>query len=351
MSVPQPSTRSSLGALILIAAVVGAVAAVFAWTAGLFSPHRISPNKVVAAFAPPGGPALGHRRNHAKGICFTGVFEADGQGSTLSDAPMLKPGQYPAVGRFNIASADLAVKDGTARVRGMGLQIEAPDGQVWRMAMIDAPFFPVATVRTFYSLLTTSRSTEPGAMKDFVAAHPEFAAFGAWAQGAPWTASFAEEPYNSLNSFVFENGSGQKSVVRWSLVPSAAPQYVSPEDLAKRGPDFLEDEIAQRVKGGALTWTLVATVADPTDPTSDPSKAWPAGRRTVTLGTLSVREVQPERDGPCRDINYDPSVLPAGMTTSDDPFPAARSSAYRRSYDLRTAEEKYYPHGAAGPAQ
>ena len=59
-----------------------------------------------------------------------------------------------------------------------------------------------------------------------------------------------------------------------------------------------------------------------------------------------VRQVQPERDGPCRDINFDPTVLPAGVTTSDDPFPAARSSAYRVSYDRRTAEEKDYPRTA-----
>ena len=34
------------------------------------------------------------------------------------------------------------------------------------------------------------------------------------------------------------------------------------------------------------------------------------------------------------------------MRTSDDPFPAARSSAYAKSYDLRTAEAKDYPRTA-----
>jgi catalase len=29
---------------------------------------------------------------------------------------------------------------------------------------------------------------------------------------------------------------------------------------------------------------------------------------------------------------------------SDDPFPAARSSAYAKSYDLRTSEVKDYPY-------
>jgi catalase len=38
------------------------------------------------------------------------------------------------------------------------------------------------------------------------------------------------------------------------------------------------------------------------------------------------------------------------MRVSDDPFPAARSSVYRESYDLRAAEAKDYPRtGAAKP--
>jgi catalase len=66
--------RSPLGSLTLIVIVAGAAA--FAYTAGWFSPERLTPGRLVAALAPPTGPALGHRRNHAKGICFTGVFEA-----------------------------------------------------------------------------------------------------------------------------------------------------------------------------------------------------------------------------------------------------------------------------------
>jgi catalase len=61
-----------------------------------------------------------------------------------------------------------------------------------------------------------------------------------------------------------------------------------------------------------------------------------------------VQQIEPERDGPCRDINFDPTVLPSGIKTSDDPFPAARSAAYSRSYNSRTAEESYYPRTATG---
>jgi catalase len=347
MAAPPPSpTRSALPSLLLIAVIVGASAVAFAYTAGWLSPERLTPNKVVDAFAPPGGPALGHRRNHAKGICFTGVFEANGAGSTLSKAPVFVRGQYPIVGRFNLASANLSAPDATVRVRGMGLQITTPDGQMWRSAMIDAPFFPVSTPRALYELTVASGSKDPDAMKNFVAAHAELANFGAWAQSAPWTGSYAEERYNSLNSFTFTNASGATSTVRWSLLPAAQPVAVQPDELAKGGPDVLEQEITQRVKSGPLHWALVVTVANPNDPTSDPSKAWPQERRTLEVGTLTVQQIEPEQDGPCRDINYDPTILPSGISTSDDPFPAARSSAYRRSYDLRTAEEKDYPHAA-----
>src|SRR3984885_14301432 len=315
----SPSSPESfpLKALLLIAAV-GAVAAVaFAYTAGWLSPQRLTPEKLVASLAPPGGPALGHRRNHAKGICFTGTFEANGDGSALSSAPVFVRGQYPVVGRFNLATADANAADAMVRVRGVGIQITTPDGQQWRSAMIDAPIFPVSTPQAFYDLLKASGSKNPDAMKKFIAANPGFLTFVGWAKSAPWTGSYAEEPYNSLDSFLFVDESGAEHPIRWSLVPAAQPVPVSPDELAKRGPDFLEQEITQRVAAGPQHWNLVLTVANPGDPTADPNHAWPAGRRTLEVGTLTVQQIEPERDGPCRDINFDPTVLPAGIKTSD----------------------------------
>ena len=331
------------GPLLFIAAVLGIAAVAFAYTAGWLSPHRLTPKKLVAALAPPGGPALGYRRNHAKGICFTGMFEANGAGSSLSKATVFTPGQYPVVGRFNLGTPVPNAPDATVRVRGIGISIKTPDGQEWRSAMIDAPIFPVSTPQGFYELLTASGSKDPDAMKRFIGAHPEFLTFLGWAKTAPWTASYAEERYNSLNSFLFIDGTGAAHTIRWSLIPAAQAVPVSADELTKRGPDFLEQEITQRVAAGPQRWTLVVTVANPGDPTADPNKAWPSDRRTVEVGTLRVQQIEPERDGPCLNINFDPTVLPSGITTSDDPFPAARSVAYSRSYNSRTAEASHYP--------
>ena len=149
-------------------------------------------------------------------------------------------------------------------------------------------------------------------------------------------------------TFFVVDSSGAKRAVRWSFVPAAKAVTLTQDELTKRSPDFLAQDITQRVATGPQRWELVITIANPGDPTSDPTKAWSADRQTADVGTLIVQQIEPEADGPCRDINYDPSALPPGITTSDDPFPAARSAAYRVSHDERMAEESHYPHTAAG---
>src|ERR1700689_488715 len=203
-----------LGSLVIIATVVGVAAVAFAFTAGWLSPQRLTPKKIVAGLAPPGGPALGHRRNHAKGICFTGTFEANGNGLALSKAQVFVPGQYPVVGRFNLATADPNAADAMVRVRGLGIRIIPPDGQEWRSAMIDAPIFPVSTPQDFYELQMSSKSKDPEAMKKFIAGNPGFLSFVSWAKSAPWTGSYAEDRFNSLDSFVFIDESGARHPIR-----------------------------------------------------------------------------------------------------------------------------------------
>jgi catalase len=343
------SAGSTIGRLAIIAAVVGIVAAAFIYTGGWLSPSRLTPAKLVDSLAPPEGPALGFRRNHAKGVCFTGDFESNGNGTALSAARMFVAGSYPVTGRFNLATPDPKAADGTARVRGLGMRIVTPDRQEWRSAMIDAPFFPVSTPQAFFELnAALANKSDPGAMKRFATAHPEIGAFGAWAGSAPFTGSYAEDRFNSLNSFVFSDASGHERTVRWSFVPVAQPTAIAAAVLKQWEPNFLAKELSDRVRQQPARWTMAVTVAEAGDPTADPSKAWPGGRHTIDVGTLLVTRIEGEPDGPCREINFDPTVLPSGMRVSDDPFPAARSAAYSVSFNRRTAEEKDYRRANGG---
>jgi catalase len=82
------------------------------------------------------------------------------------------------------------------------------------------------------------------------------------------------------------------------------------------------------------------TVGQPGDPTDDATLPWPADRPQIDAGMLSVERIVAEAEGNCRDINFDPLVLPAGITPSDDPLLSARSAAYSVSFTRRAGEPK-----------
>ena len=103
---------------------------------------------------------------------------------------------------------------------------------------------------------------------------------------------------------------------------------------------------AGRIAQGAQKWKLLVTLAAPGDPVDDATKVWPAQRTTIDAGTLVLDHVAPQDSGSCRDVNYDPTVLPQGIQVSGDPLLAARSAAYADSYLRRTSEEA----GVAGVA-
>ncbi|TLU72068.1 catalase family peroxidase [Lichenicoccus roseus] len=323
----------------VIGAVLAVLVAAFAWAGGWLSGDRLSPERFITALKPPGGFGYGDRRNHAKGVCVTGTFTADGAATAVSHASLFRPGTYPLIGRFSLGSADPAASDSATRVRGFGFDITGPGGEEWRSANIDVPFFPVATPDAFLQLLQASGSKDPGAIGQVAAAHPELKAFGGWAKSAPWTASFAEEQYNGIDAFVATDAAGSRHFVRWSLLPAATAQQVTPDALKAKGPDFLDRELESRLASGPLHWRMVLTEAAPGDQTADPSQAWPAGRPTVAAGTITLTAGQDNVAGPCRDVNFDPTILPSGLATGDDPFPAARSAVYAVSYNRRTAQE------------
>ena len=181
-------------------------------------------------------------------------------------------------------------------------------------------------------------------MKAFIQANPEFAAFAAWAKTAPWTASYAEEPYHGLNSFIFTDAEAATTRCDGRCCPRRSP-FRSRRPTSKSAARIFSSRRSRSGSGPPVRNAGPWSRPSPIPATRPRIRARPGreSRRTVQVGTLIVQRIEPERDGPCRDINFDPTVLPQGIRVSDDPFPAARSSVYRKSYDLRAAEARDYP--------
>lgn len=346
---PRDPARQPLRWAVLGAAVAGVVLA-FGYVGGWLAPARLTPARIVDALQANGGLHPGYRRNHAKGICVSGYFEGNGAASVYSTAPFFAVGKAPVVGRFALPGGNPYAPDSSVPIRSMALRLTAPDGEQWRTGMNSMPVFPLATPQAFYEQAVASApdpktgKPDPGKLKAFVGAHPEMAQFLAWVKGARPSASFATETYYSLNAFYLVDQDGKRQAVRWRMAPQQAGGAVDPAPAGE--PDILREDLPRRIAAGPQRWKLLLTLAAPGDPVDDATRSWPADRTTIDAGTLVLDGVAPQDSGPCRDVNYDPTVLPAGIQVSHDPLLAARAAAYADSYLRRTSEEAGIP-GAA----
>jgi len=335
--------------LAAIGAVVAALAGGFAYVAGWLTPARLTAPRIVNQLQADAGVHPGYRRNHAKGVCVSGYFASNGNGADVSRAAVFERGETtPVIGRFAIPGGNPYAPDNSVPVRSMALMFKLHDGEQWRTGMNSTALFVVHTPLQFFEQLLASRpdpatgKPDPRRLKAFFAANPETQPFLAWVKANPPSSSFANAAYYSINAFRFTNAAGQARFVRWSMRPETA---YAPLTAAEKGEqNFLSDELSQRLEAsGSLRWHLILTVAAPGDPTDDATKQWPADRQQIDAGTLVIDHESSQEEGLCRDVNFDPTILPDGIRPSDDPLLAARSAAYALSFNRRTHEEAAQP--------
>lgn len=333
-------------ALIGLAAVTGVAAAGaggLAVASDWLGPPRLTASRFADRFEQLYGRHDGFRRNHAKGVAATGTFTSTGAGVEVSKASVFDRGTVPVIARFSLSGSLPQVADDPTTVRGLGVLFQLPDGQQWRTAMVNIPVFPVSTPQAFYEQLLAAKpdpatkKPAPAAMAAFLAAHPESAAAMKIIKAAVPANGFADSTFRSLNAFLAHDGHGHTTPIRWALVPG---QAADPPAAEGNPHDKLFDALIEQAARGPLSWRLVLTVGAPGDPTHDATLPWPADRRTIEAGVLTIDHLVTEAPGNARDINFDPTVLPDGLAVGDDPLPRARSAVYAQSFNRRAREPK-----------
>jgi len=154
----------------------------------------------------------------------------------------------------------------------------------------------------------------------------------------PVSSGFENSTYNSLNTFRFSNSKGAFVPVRWSMVPFLPFQPIT--EPAEGDKNYLFDALIASIHSHPLQWHLVVTIGQPEDQTNDATIPWPPDRQQVDAGTLTIDHIESDDTSPARDINFDPTVLPYGIATSDDPILSVRSAAYSVSFTRREGEPK-----------
>lgn len=299
----------------------------------------VSPEQAIDTTTRAFGRHPSFRALHAKGIVCSGDFRATTDAARLCRAQLYSGDDVPATIRFSLGSGNPHEHDWMPGPRGLAVKFYLPGGDRTDIVAVSTPRFPVRTPEAFVELLEIQAAGPAAALRlpRFLARHPEAVrTLPAIVPSQRPPASYATIPYHALHAYRWLDAQGGSRFVRYTLRPVERPQWLSILAARRRGPDYLHDDLRRRVAARPVLFILEVQIAEPGDPTDDPSAAWPRQRRRVTVGTLRVTSAESEREKDGDVLVFDPSRVTDGIECSADPVLAFRPRAYSESIRRRT---------------
>jgi catalase len=305
------------------------------------SDEPFAPAQLVDALNAVFGKQTDNRAVHAKGVVLEGKFTPSAEAASLSKAPHLQSTPVPVTVRFSDFAGVPTIPDTdpNASPRGMAVKFHLPDGSDTDLVVHSYNGFPTATAEEFRDLLRAIATSGPDAPKPtplekFFETHPIAKTFLTAEKPAP--VSFGTLPYFGVNTFKFTNAKGEDTYVRYRLEPEVGAQYLTKDQLAAAGPNYLMEEIRKRVGEGPVRFKYIAQIAEKGDNLDDPSVAWPDDRKTVDLGVIEVDRAVADSDAAQRALLFIENAVPAGIAP-EDPMINIRSQVYAISFARRHA--------------
>lgn len=284
-----------------------------------------------------GGIHPGFRPAHAKGILLTGVFTPSSEAALLTRAPHIHRDSTPVTVRFSDFAGVPSVADNDpqkASPRGCAIRFHLAEHAHTDIVGHSVNAFPVRTAEEFLAFLNALIATDPAgphpnAIEQFLGAHPAALAFVQAPKPIP--TSFARESFFAVSAFKFTNTDLVTRYGRYRVLPIAGNEYLDDQRVAAQTPDFLFDEIKQRVAKDVVRFRIVVEVAEDGDIVDDATVRWPEDRRRIGFGELSLTEIAPNNAGEQQQIIFDPVPRVDGIEASGDPLFEARANIYLMS--------------------
>ncbi|WP_026695104.1 catalase family peroxidase [Peribacillus kribbensis] len=281
-------------------------------------------------------PAL--RRAHARGCFYEGIFKPNGRAAGLTTAPHLQNEKVQAIIRFSNSSTNPGHSDALTPPKGMAVQFKLSGGSVTNLVCTSIPIFFARTPESFTEILQLAASLKKGkpdvkSMLKIAAKYPESKGFFEMLQEIRLPASYAMAPYYSIHAFYLINQEGKRTPAKYIWKPHAGISMFTKKEAAGLMPDYLDEEMQERVEAGPVGFQLFLQIGEEDDPIDDPTAVWPGGRQQIHIGDLFINQkLMPAPDS----LLFDPTILPQGIECTPDPILQFRHAAYENSYRRRT---------------
>jgi catalase len=284
----------------------------------------------------------GYRAAHAKGVMLTGTFTPSAQAKSLTKAAHANQPSTPVTIRFSNSTGIPMIPDNAPEATPRGLAIRFNLGEHVHTDIVahSADAFPVQSGEEFLEFLKAVAASGPDVpspkpVELFVGSHPGALAFVQLPK--PSTVSYSKENYYGVSAFQFTNAEGKVTFGRYRILAESGTAYIKEEDLAALSPDYLFDEMGERIKSGLFRFKILVQIAAEGDKTDDATVRWPEDRPLLEFGTMEITELVEDNAAEQKHIIFDPIPRTDGIEPSADPLFELRAAIYLISGRRRRA--------------
>jgi catalase len=278
----------------------------------------------------------GFRPAHAKGILLTGTFTPSQEAASLTRAPHLSRESTPVTVRFSNATGIPVIPDNDPNANPRGAAIRFHLAERWHTDIISHSVdgFPVRTGQEFLEFLRAVAASNdpskppssPSPIEAFLGTHPSALAFVQAPKPAP--ASYAKEAYFGVNAMRFINKDNAVQYGRYRVLPAAGTEFLDEAAAKAKGPNYLVDELNQRIAAGPVGLNIQVQMAGPSDIVDDATIHWPADRPLTPFGSIVLTGKVADEAEEQRHLIFDPIPRVDGIEPSDDPLLELRAALY-----------------------
>jgi catalase len=290
-----------------------------------------------------GGVHPGFRPAHAKGLLLTGVFTPSSEAVSLTRAPHIQRTSTPVTVRVSDFAGVPTIPDHDpqgASPRGCAIRFNLAEHVHTDIVSHSVDSFPARTAEEFLDFLNALLATDPAgphpnAIEQFLGAHPKALAFVQIPKPIP--TSFANESFFAVSAFKFTNAAGVSRYGRYRVLPEAGNAYLDEAGAAAQTPNFLFDELQERLAKAPVTFRIVVQLAEDGDMVDDATVRWPEDRPQLTFGEMALTAMAPNNAREQQHIIFDPIPRVDGIEASADPLFEPRANIYLMSGRRRRA--------------
>ena len=276
----------------------------------------------------------GFRPAHAKGTMLTGMFTPTAEASSLTRAPHIVRESTPVTVRFSDSTGLPLIPDGdpNANPHGLAIRFHLAEHSHTDIVSHSTDGFPTRTGQEFLEFLrAVAASSAPGQpspspIETFLAGHPKALAFVQTRKPNP--ASFATEAYFGVNALRFTNRDSISRYGRYRIKPDAGSQHLDDAAAKSKDPNYLFDELKERVASGPVSFTIHVQLAADDDVADDATVHWPEDRPSLQLGQIALTSPVADNNHQQKQIIFDPIPRIDGIEPSADPLLELRAAVY-----------------------